>query len=113
MVELSVRQLCGGDVVLGEWRLSGVNPACGAGTDMSNDQWDSYSDDVDGHMRLAPWDIGADQVTSGEASIGFAAGPTTWWESEGHALLQVILPAAEQLPDLGRLSDRRRVRCCW
>ena len=35
-----------------------------SGIDLSSDPYLSFSDDIDGELRISPWDIGADEVSA-------------------------------------------------
>jgi len=90
--ELTVQRNGGDDVVhLDEWWLDGLNPACGAGVDLSGNPDHAFAIDADSVVRTGFWDIGADQRRN--LTVGFPPPPVPydWWEAEGHARLQVLL----------------------
>ena len=89
--ELTVQRYGGDDYVhLDEWWLDGLNAACGAGADLSDEPDHAFSIDADSVARTREWDIGADQ--SRGLKVGFSPPPSSdRWEAEGHARLQVTL----------------------
>ncbi|MCP4572182.1 MAG: hypothetical protein GY838_07480, partial [bacterium] len=84
-------------VHLSEWELEGLQPACGGGTDLSNDAIKPFQIDIDSELRPLPWDIGADQAEGITAE--FKHYTNYAYEAEGVANLEVLLsaPATEPL----------------
>lgn len=92
LYRITVTRTCGDNVHLAEWELLGLNPACGAGANARADA----PRDVDSALRVGPYDIGADQWRNLEVTFGddlFDA-----WESEGEAVVEVLLSEFAELP---------------
>jgi len=97
VLRLSVQRLVGDDYVhVNEWRLDGLNPACGRGLDLSADPDLPVVLDVDGSAFVAPADIGADQTD--EVLVGFETSYYLGWETEVSVDLDIVLSAPAPIP---------------
>jgi hypothetical protein len=75
-------------VHIDEWEL-GFEGVCGGAMDLSADATDSFAVDVDGDLRVEPWDVGADEATvPSMRSVEFVY---EIWEVEGEAVVDVLL----------------------
>jgi len=97
VIRLEALKLDDAYVHIGEWELEIAGTPCEAGADLSGDAIAPFATDIDGEVRIVPWDVGADEATF--ISAAFTRSNMQVWEEEGQAVLEVLLsdPAPAQL----------------
>ncbi len=76
-------------IYLGGWALDWAGSPCDAGANLASDPGGGFSDDVDGNVRIAPWDMGYDEASYVEPFL------LNWeqevWEQEQVGTFEVAL----------------------
>ena len=108
VIRLEVEKLDGGDdyVHLSEWELLFHSSPCDSGADLSAGPGGGFNTDIDGNWRAGAWDVGADEGS--RIHVGFAHGNLEVFETEGEAVVEVVLQPVRPIAVQPIYRDRCR-----